>query len=42
MLDRVAVLPTTPVAALLALLLELLLGFGVGKAKAELDSVSLD
>lgn len=42
MLNRVAVFPTAPVAAFLTLLLELLLGFGIGKAKEQLDTVVLD
>lgn len=39
MLNRVAVFTATPVATFLALLLELFLGFGIGKTKEELDAV---
>ena len=38
MLNRIAVLAASPVAAFLALLLELLLSLCVGKAEAELDA----
>lgn len=38
MLDRVAVFTASPAAAFLALLLELLLGLGVGETKVELDT----
>jgi hypothetical protein len=38
MFDRVAIFTASPAATLLALLLELLLSLGVGKAKVELDS----
>ena len=41
MLDRVAVLAASPVATLLALLLELLLSLGVCKAKEQLDGVAI-
>jgi hypothetical protein len=37
--DRVAVLSTTPIATFLTLLFELLLCFGVGEAKEELDTI---
>ena len=40
MLDREAVFPASPVATLLALLLELLLGLGVGEAEEQLDIVT--
>ena len=42
MLDRVAVFPAAPVTTFLALLLELLLSLGVGKAEAELHAIMVD
>jgi hypothetical protein len=39
-LDRVFVLVSSPIALLLARLLQLLLCFGVGKAEAKLDTVA--
>ena len=42
MLDRVIVLAAAPGATLLALLLELLLSFGVGEAKEKLDAIRLN
>jgi hypothetical protein len=40
-LDRVAVLAAAPGSTLLTLLLQLLLGLGIGKAKEELDAILL-
>ena len=41
MLDRIAVLLASPVATFLALLLQLLLSFGVSETEAELDAIML-
>ena len=41
MLDRVAVLLTSPVASFLALFFQLLLSFGVCETEAELDAIML-
>lgn len=40
-LNRVGVFTASPVAAFLALLLELLLSFGISEAKTKLDPVTL-
>ena len=42
MLNREAVLSTTPLTTFLTLLFELLLGFGICEAKIQFDSIMLD